>query len=294
MVSSAATESAKGNHIILLLHPMALPYFIYNFVCFSFCVPFFMNVFSSTLMRRIATGTLPGFPHHLRVAQVRQELPVVEEDAPMTPVEYILANDPVRKVILRKIEQLENGESSSDEEEDENSETSEPGKVDVEKLEKEADFLQSLYDLLEDENVVKQRAVRILKDLGFNAKRRDMDMRLMSGGWRMRVSIASALTQEPDVLLLDEPTNHLDLEGVAWLQSFLLGASAQELTVLVTSHDASFLDSVCTDIIRMHHQQLTYYPGIVLPINVWSSRLRVLLIVLFFFRFILSVVYFKL
>ena len=138
------------------------------------------GVGKSTLMRRIASGTLPGFPHHLRVAQVQQELPVVDESAPMTPVEYILANDPVRKVVLRKIDQIENDLSDSEE-----SESESDGEINTEKLEAEANFLQSLYDLLEDENVVKARAVRILKDLGFNATRRDADMREMSGGWRI-------------------------------------------------------------------------------------------------------------
>lgn len=97
--------------------------------------------------------------------------------------------------------------------------------------------------------------------LGFTEKRRSMPMNNMSGGWKMRTSIACALAQQPDILLLDEPTNHLDMEGVEWLKSYVNGPSASELTMLITSHDSNFLDDVCTDIIRFFQQKLHYYVG---------------------------------
>merc|ERR1712088_1292835 len=80
----------------------------------------------------------------------------------------------------------------------------------------------------------------------------------MGGGWRMRVSLARALYIEPTLLMLDEPTNHLDLNAVIWLDNYLQN---WKKTLLVVSHDQSFLDNVCTDIIHLDQCKLWYYKG---------------------------------
>jgi len=61
----------------------------------------------------------------------------------------------------------------------------------------------------------------------------------------MRIALGKILLQSPDLLLLDEPTNHLDLETIEWLENYLLD---QKVSMVIVSHDRSFLDKVCTKI----------------------------------------------
>lgn len=53
------------------------------------------------------------------------------------------------------------------------------------------------------------RAATILAGLQFTEEMQRSSTESLSGGWRMRVSLAGALLIEPDLLMLDEPTNHL-------------------------------------------------------------------------------------
>jgi len=90
------------------------------------------------------------------------------------------------------------------------------------------------------------RASITLSKLGFSDLHRSVAT--LSGGWRKRLSLASALAQEPDVLMLDEPTNHLDLEGVLWLEGFVRQAS---MAMIFVTHDRRFLENTATRIIEL-------------------------------------------
>ncbi|XP_010774030.1 ATP-binding cassette sub-family F member 1 [Notothenia coriiceps] len=102
------------------------------------------------------------------------------------------------------------------------------------------------------------KARRILAGLSFTTEMQNRPTKRFSGGWRMRVSLARALFMEPTLLMLDEPTNHLDLNAVIWLNNYLQG---WKKTLLIVSHDQSFLDEVCSDIIHLDYQKLFYYRG---------------------------------
>ena len=80
----------------------------------------------------------------------------------------------------------------------------------------------------------------------------------LSGGVRKRVALAQALVTQPDVLFLDEPTNHLDLDSIEWLESLLKEFKG---SIVLITHDRSFLDNVATRIVELDRGQLMSYPG---------------------------------
>jgi ATP-binding cassette subfamily F protein 3 len=102
------------------------------------------------------------------------------------------------------------------------------------------------------------RAARILDGLGFDEEAQHRELESFSGGWRMRVALASLLFSQPDLLLLDEPSNHLDLEAVLWLEDFLKSYPA---TILLVSHERDFLNNVVDHILHLGSGKLTLYPG---------------------------------
>ena len=122
------------------------------------------------------------------------------------------------------------------------------------------DRLGELHERLNaiDAHSAPSRAARILVGLGFDEEMQHRELESFSGGWRMRVALASLLFSEPDLLLLDEPSNHLDLEAVLWLEDFLKSYPA---TIVIVSHERDFLNNVVDHILHLDRGKLTLYPG---------------------------------
>jgi ATPase subunit of ABC transporter with duplicated ATPase domains len=102
------------------------------------------------------------------------------------------------------------------------------------------------------------RAREVLGGLGFEESQIDGDVGALSGGWKMRVSMAKILLGRFDVLLLDEPTNHLDIESIVWLERYLHDSEA---TILMTSHDRDFMNRIVSKIIEIDEGDIITYSG---------------------------------
>ncbi|BAU65737.1 ABC transporter ATP binding protein [Stanieria sp. NIES-3757] len=100
------------------------------------------------------------------------------------------------------------------------------------------------------------KAKIILSKLGIE----DFEARVgdLSGGYRKRIALATALMNEPDLLLMDEPTNHLDAESVEWLQDYLNNFRG---AILLITHDRYFLDKVTNRILEIDRGDLYTYAG---------------------------------
>ena len=105
---------------------------------------------------------------------------------------------------------------------------------------------------------LEDKAKKILSGLGFADEKFTEPMDVFSGGWRMRVALASILLQEPDILFLDEPTNHLDLEATIWLESFLADWKGG---MVMISHDRVFLDQSVNHILEIDLKKITLFHG---------------------------------
>ena len=168
-----------------------------------------------------------NIPKNAKIGDVQQEV----SENNLSVIDTILAADEERETLLKRA-----------------------------KTEKDPDQIAEMQIRLEDIGAwsAEARASTILKGLGFNEEDNHLPCQSFSGGWRMRISLAAVLFNQPDLLLLDEPTNYLDLEGTIWLENYL---GTYPHTVLVISHDRNLLNNCVNSILHLEDKNLTYYSG---------------------------------
>ncbi|MBA6152718.1 ABC-F family ATP-binding cassette domain-containing protein [Gelidibacter maritimus] len=122
----------------------------------------------------------------------------------------------------------------------------------------DADAYQKAFEGMERHNAweFELRFKQILSQL----KLEDLSkkIKVLSGGQKKRLALATALINDPDLLILDEPTNHLDLEMIEWLEQYFAKA---QMTLFMVTHDRYFLERVCNEIIELDHGKLYTYKG---------------------------------
>ena len=186
----------------------------------------------TTLFKAIC-GDMPtesgsiSYPKNTRIGQVAQEAPGTEEAL----IDIVLQADTERVALLAEAETA-----------------TEPHRI--------AEIQTRLADI--GAHSAEARASTILAGLGFDAEAQKRPASSFSGGWRMRVALASVLFAEPDLLLLDEPTNYLDLEGTIWLENYV---ARYPHTVLLISHDRDLLNRAVNSIVHLDQLKLTFWRG---------------------------------
>jgi len=103
-----------------------------------------------------------------------------------------------------------------------------------------------------------EEVVKTLLEFNFNQQQIDGPITALSGGWKMKLALARAVFEKPDILLLDEPTNHLDVKNVKWLEDYL---TTSPCTSIIISHDSKFLDNVVQHVIHYERFKLKRYRG---------------------------------
>lgn len=197
----------------------------------------------SLLFRNMNEGKIKDFPKHMLIHHCKE---FENHELSDTVLGTVVNAHPFRKVLFQckaKLEELIKAAEAA-------------GEADkVAALKENLNYIEFQMKTIGAHNT-EERAIKMLRVLGFDEFGQKKLVSELSGGLRMRVALSLAFIVEPDLLLLDEPTNHLDFPSVLWLENRL---RAYKNAFLVVSHDRELLNNVCTAVLLIEELQIKYY-----------------------------------
>ncbi|WP_335871493.1 ribosomal protection-like ABC-F family protein [Bacillus sp. 2205SS5-2] len=131
-----------------------------------------------------------------------------------------------------------------------------PSRLKIGYLPQSTDYKMSIdYELLNHG----EKLLETSKQLGLLKDRlKKEELQHLSGGEKLKLSLAKIWAISPEFLILDEPTNHLDMHGVSWLIEEVRDYSG---AAIIISHDRYFLDETVSKIFELEAGELTVYDG---------------------------------
>jgi ATP-binding cassette subfamily F protein 3 len=191
------------------------------------------------LFTNMLNGEIEGFPTHLNVHHCKE---LEEHEMNDTVLNTVVNSNPYLNLLWKceaKLKAL----------------MAEAEPKDPAALKSNLEFVNSQLSALSG-HLAQDKAIKMLRVLGFDEVGQNKPVKALSGGLKMRVALCMAFFIEADLLLLDEPTNHLDFPSVLWLENRLRGYKG---SFLLVSHDRELLKNVCTGVLLMEDQLIKYY-----------------------------------
>lgn len=135
--------------------------------------------------------------------------------------------------------------------------------VDKAYFDQQMEFKNPEYTVIEDfesefPNLTITQTRSALASFMFYADDIEKQIKLLSGGEKVRLELCKILKHGPNLLLLDEPTNHLDIVGKESLENLL---KAYTGTVIVVSHDRYFINKIADLLLVFEENKVTFFDG---------------------------------
>ena len=219
----------------------------------------------SSLLKRMFDGSIPGFPSHISMLYLPQELSV-EDEGELTIHQYLKArmvehSQLSSKAMQHSIEDLEDMIDVLDLTLDEDQERMESLNEEIARCEEELQAQEK------EQTYLESRIVEALEYMGIPdhlAQDRDLPLSTLSPGLKKKVVLSTVLLCPCELLLADEPSAHLDILGLVQLRRLLLeqkSRGSKTSMILLVSHDLDLVNEVATHIIELRNYQLYYYTG---------------------------------